>query len=124
MGKREEVWVDRMRKQGNAVVDVFPHGDFRALHLNRNMKPLDDRRVREAIALSIDREQLLKLQGGAVTVLGETVVPRAYYGAANGAWNLKQDIPKAKELLAQAGYPNGLKLKSVITSLPVLQAVM
>lgn len=124
MGKREEVWVDRMRKQGNAVVDVFPHGDFRALHLNRNIKPLDDRRVREAIALSIDREQLLKLQGGAVTVLGETVVPRAYYGAANGAWNLKQDIPKAKELLAQAGYPNGLKLKSVITSLPVLQAVM
>ena len=124
MGKREQVWVDRMRKQQDTIVEVFPHGDFRVLHLNQRMKPLDDRRVREAIALSIDREQLTKLQGDAVTVLGQTVIPYGYYGAANGAWTLKPDIARAKSLLAEAGYPNGLRVKAVITSLPVLQAVM
>jgi peptide/nickel transport system substrate-binding protein len=72
-------------------------------------KPFDDNRVREALKLSVDRQAMVD------TVLlsfGETgadsPVPIAN-PASYTAEAPKQDIAKAKQLLADAGYPNGLK---------------
>jgi peptide/nickel transport system substrate-binding protein len=66
-GKREQRWVERMKRQPRIKVDVFGPGEFRTLFLNRNIKPLDDRRVREAIARSVDVPQLVKFTGAAPT---------------------------------------------------------
>ena len=66
-----------------------------------------DERVRQAIQLSIDRDRLVKLLHEGDTAQ-RNAVPSASAGWSkdvDAAW--KRDVPKAKELLAEAGYPNG-----------------
>src|SRR5699024_7413419 len=45
-GKREQRWVERARKR-DVNVDIFEPAEFRILHLNRNIKPLDNVKVRQ-----------------------------------------------------------------------------
>src|SRR5437016_13503861 len=48
-GRREQRWVERMRQQRGAVVEVFTPGEFRTLLINARTPPLNDIRVRRAI---------------------------------------------------------------------------
>ncbi|GAB5561113.1 MAG: peptide ABC transporter substrate-binding protein [Synoicihabitans sp.] len=74
---------------------------------NVNRPPLDNPKVRQALALAIDREALTR----EVTRAGERVAGHftppgvsGYYSEVPGA---KFDLGRAKALLAEAGYPNG-----------------
>lgn len=125
-GKREQRWVERMRQQPATVVDVFGPGEFRTLHINMRIKPLDDRRVREALYRAIDVAQLIKFVGADVTTPGNSAVPPGYLGEIEIA-RPAPDIAKAKALLAEAGFPQGLTLKMVSSSisahLPVMEVI-
>ena len=77
-------------------------------------KPFDDIRVRQAFSLAIDREKLIQVE-----LNGEGELSKSIYGLGP-AWGLSQDelkklykpdIAKAKQLLAEAGYPNGLTVE-------------
>jgi oligopeptide transport system substrate-binding protein len=74
---------------------------------NTLKKPLDDRRVRKAISLAVDR----KLIAGSVRELGEvpayTLVPPGLKGYKPSDTELRLDVPEAQRLLAEAGYPGG-----------------
>lgn len=115
-GKREQRWVERMRQQPGVKIDVFEPGEFRTVFLNRNIKPLDDRRVRQAIAHAIDVGQLIKFMGPDVTRPGVSVVPPGYLGESDKGARYPHDVNKAKALLAEAGFPQGLTLKAVVSS--------
>jgi peptide/nickel transport system substrate-binding protein len=72
-------------------------------------KPFDDNRVREALKLSVDRQAMVDtvLLGFGETGADSPVPianPASYTKEAP-----KQDLAKAKSLLAEAGHPNGLK---------------
>lgn len=123
-GRREQRWVERMKQRPKTTVDVFPYGDFRFLSLNRRIKPLDDLRVRQAIAHSIDPSQLVAFVGKDVSLIGRSVVPPGYAGELPGSANYPYDPKKARALLAEAGYPNGLTLNVVATNFPPLLSVM
>jgi oligopeptide transport system substrate-binding protein len=75
--------------------------------INCTRKPLDDKRVRRALALSIDRDTIVKN----VTQLGElpalTIVPPVLpdYQAPRSALGFRPD--EARALLAEAGFPGG-----------------
>ncbi len=73
---------------------------------NVKRKPFDDVRVRRALALSIDRESIVKN----VTLAGERpayhIVPPDTLGYTS-RHRLQGDLAEAKRLLAEAGYPDG-----------------
>lgn len=74
--------------------------------LNNKVKPLDDVRVRKALAYSIDRESLVKN----VTKGGQK--PSYHYTPDNpfgftAKVNFSYDVDLAKRLLSEAGYPEG-----------------
>lgn len=74
---------------------------------NVTKKPFDDKRVRKALALAIDRESLIKnvLRAGQKPALGFTPP-----GCGEGYTTpkvLKFDPAEARRLLAEAGYPDG-----------------
>jgi len=84
-------------------------GGFYVLAMNAGRTPLSNPLVREAIAYSID------YTGIAGTILGpygrqrNVPVPEDWKGAiANPDWSFQPE--KAKKLLAEAGYPDGLSL--------------
>jgi peptide/nickel transport system substrate-binding protein len=72
--------------------------------------PTADRRVRQAIASAIDADEIIKgvLDGKGVRVA--TLLTSAHFGFDPGLKPLKQDVARAKKLLAEAGFPNGLDL--------------
>ncbi len=73
---------------------------------NIDKPPVDDVRVRKALAMTVDRDKLIN------TVLQKTNVP-AYSITPPGTLGYQPpkvfsyDVEAARELLAQAGYPNG-----------------
>ncbi|MEM8744443.1 MAG: ABC transporter substrate-binding protein, partial [Pseudomonadota bacterium] len=114
-GKREEKWVQRMGQDGNLTVDVFEPGELRTLHLNTKVKPLDDIRVRKAIAHALNRDDFIKLVGDSVTRKSWSPVPNGYLGHSGDLPKYEHDLDKAKALMKEAGHENGFKLNAIIT---------
>ena len=97
---------------------LAPYKDFRRstygaltyYGFNTAHEPFDDVRVREALALAIDRERISRdVLEGATEPAGK-FLPEAMSGekpVVDKADLLGHDVNKARELLAEAGYPNG-----------------
>ena len=123
-GMQDQTWVTRTRRNPNAIVDVFEPGEAALLHLNITQKPLDDIRVRRAIAYAVNRPELLRWQGADVSRQPGSVIPigNLGYTADNGL--PQHNLDKARALLAEAGYANGLTITVIHTQLPSMLAQM
>jgi peptide/nickel transport system substrate-binding protein len=122
-GMSDQTWVDRTKKLPGAVVDVFEPAEETILHLNMAQKPLDDIRVRQAIAYAVNRPELVAWIGPVVSREAGSVIPKGNLGYVDSGL-LPFNLAKAKALLAEAGFPNGLTLKVVHTQLPGMLATM
>jgi peptide/nickel transport system substrate-binding protein len=78
------------------------------LLMNITVKPFDDLRVRQAIAYAVDRQQYIDLAFPDVAKPWYSPVPEGYAFATTDVPRYDKDIAKAKALLTDAGYPNGL----------------
>ncbi len=80
-------------------------------HINTTKKALKDKRVRQALSLAIDREQITKNITRAGQMPATAFTPPGTGGFQPSVYlNPKvtpEDLAKAKKLLAEAGYPNG-----------------
>ncbi len=72
--------------------------------------PFKDERVRRAVSLAIDRNVIVKRIMDDAAAPASQFVPETMFGAQPKPEPLVYDPKKAKELLAEAGYPNGFKL--------------
>lgn len=77
----------------------------------RGFEALTDARVRQALNYAVDRQTIIDtLLGGTATPLGQPFVPGGFgYNPNNEAYPYDPD--KARELLAEAGYGDGLTIK-------------
>lgn len=112
-GQYEQKWIDRVSKMNDVVVEVTEPVELATLHLNVTVPPLNDIRIRKAIAHAIDREAMLAFSGSALSRRSSSVVPTGYLGHTSDVPLLPHDLKKAKALLAEAGYPNGLTIKTI-----------
>lgn len=86
-----------------------PRAQARYLGMNQNLyAPFKDKRVREAISLAINRDALIRgLYDGAAFPLNGQITPGVAGYKADNVPPLKYDPARAKQLLAEAGYPDG-----------------
>ena len=85
-------------------------GEYYAFAVDR--KPFDNRKVRQAFALAIDREVFPKiLQGGRIPAT--SWIPPGML-AHNNEIGLRFDPDRARRLLAEAGYPGGKGLPPIV----------
>jgi peptide/nickel transport system substrate-binding protein len=85
------------------------------LVLNELVKPLDDVRVRQAIAHAINYDEIInELHGGYAIQPGAGLLHPGMFGYDPEVNQpIQYNIDEAKRLLAEAGYPNGFKLTAV-----------
>ena len=83
-----------------------------ALYLNNAVEPFDNELVRQAMYYAIDVDQIIEFVcSGAGVATGTSMYPaQTKYFMPELAENYKQDLDKARELLAQAGYPDGFSM--------------
>ena len=95
-----------------------PSGQFCNVNFGCDQKPFSDMRVRQALALTIDRTAMVDFVAeGLGTPGNDTPINSAYrYYAAQPL--KKPDIAKAKALLAEAGFPNGLDTTMIASDRP------
>jgi oligopeptide transport system substrate-binding protein len=74
--------------------------------VNCRRKPLDDPRVRQALSLAIDRQQIVTTATAAGEVPAHSFVPPGLAGYTPQEC-LPHDVAAARRLLAEAGYPGG-----------------
>ena len=117
-GRQDQVWAERMKADPHTVVDVFGPAELSDISLNITKKPLDDLKVRQAIAYAISRDEVVKFKGPLVAKPAVSVIPSGYLGTDEHAPLYAYDPEKAKQLLAEAGYPSGLTIKAIQTAFP------
>ena len=106
--------------QGNDQVSVFggPSANYRGLFFNTKVKPFDDYRVRRAIAYAINTQEIVDvalLGAGGVAARGTTIPAGNFYALPDPNYG-RPNLERARELLRQAGYPNGFTMNLKVTS--------
>lgn len=79
------------------------------LAINVERPPFDNKLLRQAIKYAIDKEQLLKLAyENEAVILSTGIMPSdTFY---DNSFEYGRDLEKAKQLLTEAGYPDGLEI--------------
>jgi glutathione transport system substrate-binding protein len=87
-------------------VTVAPSIVQRYLSLNMQQKPFDNPKVREALNYGINKDAMIKVVYGGYAIPAEGAVPKdVAFSFKSGPW--PYNPVKARELLKEAGYPNG-----------------
>jgi peptide/nickel transport system substrate-binding protein len=115
-------WVEKMQQEEGFQVDVFGVGEVVTVHFNTAASPLDDPEVRKALAYAMDRDEFLALFGEPVAENVYSPVPAKFLAGGltqeeaeelDLAYDVDRD--RARQMLADAGYPDGFDLE-VVTS--------
>ena len=99
----------------------------RYIYMNLNVEPLNDVRVREAINLAINREELCQIVGSdtepAYNLVAKYMKDKntGEYFVDEADHPFEEDVAKAQELLAEAGYPNGEGFPELTYNYPTLE---
>jgi peptide/nickel transport system substrate-binding protein len=114
--------VEAIKKQlgDKVVIQTTPMTGQFGIAINNTAKPFNDVRVRKALTLGLDRYTAgrvlygitgLKLVGGLMRPGSEWALPDVDLQRLPGFWkDAEKSRAEAKRLLAEAGYPNGLKV--------------
>lgn len=88
----------------------IPSAAHQQVHMRTDMEPFKDKRVRQAIALCLDRPKLVQgLMKGKAQLGNDSPFMAAYPSTDPSVPQRQQDIAKAKELMAAAGMAGGFK---------------
>jgi len=108
--------VKQLQANPKLRVDLFPSTRVDFLQVPLKSKPFEDVRVRQAVkaALDLDAMNTLAYQGNAVPA--NTFFPYKMLYWAESIQAPKPDLDKAKQLLTEAGFPNGFKTDLITVS--------
>ncbi|MGE0419480.1 MAG: ABC transporter substrate-binding protein [Acetobacteraceae bacterium] len=97
------LWLDRSRTGATPFVQG-PNGET----LDRN--PLNDPRVRRALSIAINRQAIVDRVMEGAAIPSAQFLPPGSYSYVPGLAAPAYEPDKAKQLLAEAGFPNGLRV--------------
>ncbi|WP_445379189.1 ABC transporter substrate-binding protein [Pseudochrobactrum asaccharolyticum] len=98
---KSEKWKDQIRKGPVAGLNYY--------HINQKIKPFDDVRVRKAFQMGINRQEILDKMFYGEGQLENGILPSGV-ACYTPATPIEYNPKKAKELLVEAGYPDGVDI--------------
>lgn len=102
--------IQKLRGEKGIVIVEDPSQYCCYVYINTQRKPLDNPKVRQALAYAVDYQGIIKsiLQGCGTQMRGP--IPAGMWGHSESVFQYQRDVAKAKQLLAEAAVKN-LKLK-------------
>ena len=109
--------------EGNKDIklDPDPVGRWISLQWQVDKPPFNNLQLRQAIAHAIDRKRLVDILMGGKAQLAEGPTPKGLWWFDPNLKSYDYDPAKAKELLKQAGYPNGLDVTLAAPTITMFQ---
>jgi peptide/nickel transport system substrate-binding protein len=101
--------VDEVAARPRVRVETGPSVFLTYLLLNNTDPFLRDKRVRQAIALALDRPQIIAAKFGGRAQLADGLLPKTHWAYSQGMTRWSNDPARAKRLLDEAGFkdPDG-----------------
>ena len=95
--------------QADPHIEVYLRPPFNVgfLGINRAHEPFDDQRVRQAVAMAINKAELVAALYPPTAEVASQFVPPRIFGHSDGLQDWPYDPDQAKALLAEAGYAAG-----------------
>lgn len=117
-------FVPTLEQDPNVAIYQMASNTTYVLHMRSDRPPANDPKVRQALKLATDRSALLEGAIGGLGVTGRDTP----FGPVFGDFYLDapepaRDVAKAKQLLAEAGYPDGLQIKLYAQQLSPIPAI-
>ena len=90
-------------------VEVYEQPGTRLFYFafNVEQKPWDNKKLRQAVACAIDKKSVLDAALNGKGTMQKTILNRGLWGFYDDMKGYDFDLKRAKELMAEAGYPNG-----------------
>lgn len=101
--------VDRVTNSSSMTLGRYASFSSDHIGINTKKKPFDDIRVRQAIALAVDKDSIIKGVYNDVGKIAHSSVIPTMVGYSENVKDTEYNLEKAKQLLAEAGYASGLK---------------
>jgi peptide/nickel transport system substrate-binding protein len=102
--------LDVLSKNDKLIVQSHEAMNVAYLAMNVEKSPLGNHKVREAIALAIDKKTLLQVGYGGNAQVGVSMVPPTMWGHDKKLKDRPFDLAKAKQLMEEGAKEEGLKL--------------
>jgi peptide/nickel transport system substrate-binding protein len=103
---------ERVERSANHKIEKFHTAEIMFLGMMPKVKPWDNKLVRQAVAYAIDRDTIIKtLLRGEASRLDGPIGEGQYGYDPNLQPKYTYNPEKARELLKQAGYPNGVDVE-------------
>ena len=109
-GAVESSNVERISNGENTVLDETESMSLSYIGFNTEKEPLNDEKVRQAISYGIDRQSIIDGVYDGVGIPAAGPLAPGVFGYDENVEGISYDPEKAKELLAEAGYEDGLDL--------------
>ena len=123
-GLNEAKWVEKVSSFADVSVTTFGPCETQMLHFNMGQELFRDIRVRKAISYAISRQEVAAFMGAslAVPIYSAALAPPAPGSltreeAMQAGVVYEDNVDKARQLLAEAGYADGLKFEVIISEL-------
>ncbi|MGK9231878.1 ABC transporter substrate-binding protein [Inquilinus limosus] len=101
--------IESLRSNPDVTLQEVPRGTIWYLSMNTQTEPLKKVEVRQALKYLIDYQGMADSFMKGRAVLHENFLPKGFLGAVDDE-PFKLDVDKARQLLAQGGYPDGFKI--------------
>jgi peptide/nickel transport system substrate-binding protein len=97
----------------DSALKLYPRAALNTFYVgfNNTMKPFDNEKVRQAIAMGIDRQRIVDNFYPKGSSVADYFTPCDILGGCEGDPWYKFDAAAAKKLLADAGYPDGFDVE-------------
>ncbi len=107
-----------LRTDPNVTVVGGPSANFRGIYINNTVAPFNNVKVRQALAWSVNRKEIIDtaLFGvGGLEATGSVIPPGNFYALSRNVYD-KPDPERAKRLLSEAGFAGGIDAELYVTS--------
>ena len=112
--------IEKMKTDPKVNLLSNPGLNIAYVAFNTEKAPFDNVKVRQALNLAVDKKAIIDVVYQGAGVAAKSPLPPTIWGYNASLPESKQNIEKAKQLLAEAGYPNGFETELWVQ--PVVRA--